>query len=429
MANSIDNFKHLMANNSKARTGIIIIVVVTVLAMAFGYYNIVKSGRKQATSVQLGGVPELANQPGATSNAKYAEAITTNNNAKFNEADNKGGTALPTPVQLDNKGAALGAEVGTSLGAGPRPVDPASQAQATASLPQTANYTVAPLTPQVQYQQAQVVQNQSQQAYVPGQFKNLDQLVGTLVDRWSPTGQNMETDYTGGRNGGASASGQTGSNNGYSSNPNVALNGGSGASNSTMTVAQKVLIRAGTFYPGVTITGVDTDEPGPVLAKILEGPYKGATILGAVSGSGQSQNSEKVALQFNDISSPNLPKSISVQAYAVNPDSSKLGLATNVDHHYMQRFGILLASSFISGYGQALQQSGSTVTTNPLGGSTVSTPVKTPQEISKIALGQVGQSIGQALAPTANRPITIHVAPGTPIGILFVKDVMETAAK
>jgi type IV secretory pathway VirB10-like protein len=423
MATKLENMKEMMGN-PKARLGFFMTIGALIFAVVAASLTMGRGNKPQAT-VKLGATPELSNQPGTTNNAKYAEAVASNNSNKFNDAenrlgDNKNGTALPTPVQLDNKTPVLGAEVGTSLGSGPKPVEQDRVSQ----VEQMKTYQAAPIIPQVQYQQVQYTQPvQSipvQQAYVSGQFKGLDELTRTLFDRWSPTGQTMETDYTGGRNGANNA------NNGNQVAAAQRPQDVAAANTQAAAPAPKLLIQAGTFYPAQLITGVDTDEPGPVIAEILSGPAKGAKVMGQTP-SIVNNNAEKVTLQFATMTGNMFKKSMAIQAYAVNPDSSKFGLATEVDHHYLLRFGGLLASSFISGYGQALQQSGAVTTVNQVGGTVTSTPVRSSSDITKIALGQVGQSVGQAMQQGGVRPTTIKVAPRTPVGILFMQDVFETA--
>ena len=191
-----------------------------------------------------------------------------------------------------------------------------------------------------------------------------------------------------------------------------------------MAAPQTVLMKAGTIYPAILKTGVNTDEPGPVLAEIVAGPYKGSTLIGQVTTGGNSR-AESVALQFNLLNPAKGDRSIQLQAYAINPDTSRTGLASNVDHHYLERYGLIFASAFLGGYGQAVAQSGSTVTTNALGGSVVTNPVRTPEEITKIALGQVGTSMGQALGQNASIPTTIRVNPGVSVGVLIMQDVLS----
>src|SRR3989344_9542225 len=57
------------------------------------------------------------------------------------------------------------------------------------------------------------------------------------------------------------------------------------------------LIKAGTIFFGVLDTGVDSDYPDtPVMVTIVQGPFKGATLLGKLA---LAKGQDKVSLTFN----------------------------------------------------------------------------------------------------------------------------------
>ena len=96
-------------------------------------------------------------------------------------------------------------------------------------------------------------------------------------------------------------------------------------------------------------------------------------------------------------------------------------LATGVDHHYLERWGSLLAASFMEGYGNAIRNGNRITSVGPLG-NVVSVPKDglSHGEIAREALGTVGQRMGGAVAESFGRPNTITVAPGTGLGVLIV---------
>jgi type IV secretory pathway VirB10-like protein len=405
MSERSENLKGLMAN-PRTRLVVILTTVALSLGVVFAYAAFKRSAvpPQLQADVKVGGGPELNSVPGTTSNPKYAQAAATSNNDKFNSAEKTGGSSLPVPIKLDDNSKSIG-DSSTNIG-GP-------QKTAEVTPPPVPQYVPSPPVPQpVAYQQQTIALNNTPQ--------NLGRQVDVLLERWAPTGQVMETDYTGGANANRGTGSQA-----YGSTPNVSLTQGQQmTSGNVMAAPQTVLVKAGTIYPAILKTGVNTDEPGPVLAQIVSGPYKGATLIGQVTTGGNSR-AESVALQFNLLNPVQGDRSIQLQAYAINPDTSRTGLASDVDHHYLERYGMIFASAFLSGYGQAVAQSGSTVTTNALGGTTISNPVRTPDQISKIALGQVGTTVGQAIGQNANMPTTIRVNPGTSVGVLVMQDVLS----
>ena len=72
-------------------------------------------------------------------------------------------------------------------------------------------------------------------------------------------------------------------------------------------------------------TSVNSDEQGPVLATIVSGKLKGAKLIGSFSG--PSQNSDKITLSFNTMTIPGGSGSISINAYAIDPNTARTALA------------------------------------------------------------------------------------------------------
>lgn len=395
-----ENLKALWAD-PKAKLAIILTGIVVVFGTVLGLAALKSKEPPQALQpdIKLSDTPNLNSVPGATSNPKYAEAANDANNKKFDIADQQGGTALPTPIKLDDS---YKKETDNQLPSSPISPSPPPPPPAPAPAPtgQVAN-------------QAPVVMAGATSATALPPPQNLGRQVDLLVERWAPTGMVLETDYTGVKPPTTQPS---------TSASFTQAGGMQQVANQTVS-NQKVLIRSGTILHAVLKTGVNSDEPGPVLAEIISGPYRGASVIGMVTGS--NQNAENVVLQFNSLAPTNTETSLQMQGYAVNPDSSNLGLATDVDHHYLERFGLVFAAAFLQGYGQAVQQSGATAVVNPLGGTTVVNPTTTATQQSKIALGTVGQSMAQAFSKNTQRPTTIKVAAGTPIGILVMQDVVQ----
>jgi type IV secretory pathway VirB10-like protein len=191
-------------------------------------------------------------------------------------------------------------------------------------------------------------------------------------------------------------------------------------------VAPGPLFKAGDVIYGVMDTSVNSDEPGPVLATVIEGPYRGAKVLGTITATPQpgGQPPEKVTLNFSSINIPTRPASVPISAVAIDPETARTALATDVDHHYLLRYGTLFASSFLTGYAKVITSMGTTQTTaqNGLATTTITPQVSTRQQLFA-ALGQVGTAWGQATSSYFNIPPTITVEAGTGIGILFLADV------
>lgn len=183
------------------------------------------------------------------------------------------------------------------------------------------------------------------------------------------------------------------------------------------------LFKAGTILFATIDTGINSDEPGPVLATIVSGKYKGARLIGKLTTFGNF--GQKVMVTFYTMTLPNYPSSININAVAVDADTARTGLSSYTNNHYLLKYGALFASSFLEGYGQAFLQSGQSVAY--VGGLV---PITIARQLSGtdklfVALGNVGNSFGQQIATLANLPPTVHVYSGTGVGILFTQDVSQ----
>jgi type IV secretory pathway VirB10-like protein len=182
----------------------------------------------------------------------------------------------------------------------------------------------------------------------------------------------------------------------------------------------KQVIKAGTVLFAVLDTAVNSDEKGPILATVVSGKYSGGRVVGAFT---HADYQESVIMQFSTLSLPKRTKSTSIQAVAIDPDTARTALASDVDHHYFLRYGSLFASSFISGYGKAITNQGTTTTSPLTGTTTTTTPPLDNKEKFLAALGEVGTAWAAQVKPIFNTPYTVYVDQGTGIGLLFLSDV------
>jgi intracellular multiplication protein IcmE len=195
---------------------------------------------------------------------------------------------------------------------------------------------------------------------------------------------------------------------------NLAATGRGGLNNNTDldSPSAPAAVKAGSIMYAVLLTAVNTDEPGPVLAKIVEGKFKGARLIGTLSNQGQ-----RVLLSFNTMTLPNVSQSIPINTVAIDSNTARTALSSRTDNHYWLRYGTLFASAFIQGYGQSFLTYGNSLfnfNNKPIDYS--------PTQRMYIGLGQVGTQYASALGRVFNTPPTVHVYSGTPIGILFVAD-------
>jgi len=180
----------------------------------------------------------------------------------------------------------------------------------------------------------------------------------------------------------------------------------------------KPIIQAGTIAYGQILTEANSDVPGPVLAEVASGPLTGGRAIGSFQVAQRN-----LVLQFNRIVKDGVE--YPTQAYALDPGTTLPGVATDVDNHYFQRVFLPAAARFIQGFAEAATQTDSTVVvTNGTVVSNSNNDLDTKQELLK-GVNEGAQKASQIFDENADRPVTIKVAAGTRIGLLFVNSVMD----
>lgn len=177
-------------------------------------------------------------------------------------------------------------------------------------------------------------------------------------------------------------------------------------------------LRVGHIYYAVNLLAANSDHPGtPVLAEVVSGSLAGARFIG-----GFKLEDNRLLLEFSEVVVHG--KVWKTTAFGVDPSTAQPSLATRVDHHYLGRWGGLVAASFLEGFGRAVRQSGSTMT-QFAGGNGISTVYATralnTKAETEIALGKVGQKIGEQLDKGFNRPPTVYLRKGIALGLLVLK--------
>lgn len=181
------------------------------------------------------------------------------------------------------------------------------------------------------------------------------------------------------------------------------------------------IIKAGSILYAVLDTTVDSDYPDtPVMATIVQGQYKGAKLLGKlVLAKGQ----DKISLNFNLMDMEDWPTTKTISAFAIDPDTARTVMASEVDHHYLKRYGAMMATSFLSGYSSAVTQEGESTT--GIFGTSTSHPALSPGNKIAVGLGQIGTNMSSIASEYIKTPTTVKVNSGVGLGILFMGDVAK----
>ena len=181
-------------------------------------------------------------------------------------------------------------------------------------------------------------------------------------------------------------------------------------------------LKPGDLLYAVIDTGVNSDVPSAVMATVASGKYKNARMLGKFQ-----RFEERLVLAFTRVILPD-GSDVQIEGYAVDPATSEASVATSVDTHFFSRWGGLVASAFLEGLSNAKKYSGaqSTVYGGYGGGMNNQATDQmvwntySPADQAWIAAGKVGEKAGKIFEKNFDRPPTVYLESGTPVGILVL---------
>ena len=156
------------------------------------------------------------------------------------------------------------------------------------------------------------------------------------------------------------------------------------------------IIPTGKILYGRIVNDLNSDYPGPVLAQAVGGKFDGVKFLGSFQ-----RDHGALLIKLDRAIYPD-GETDSIGAFAVSPGAKlRSVLEMDVYHHYLYRYGSLLASAFLQGFGQSAMYADSTSYPSAMG-----MPV-----------------IG------FNRPDSVKIAANTPVGIMIVSETGQKMSK
>lgn len=191
------------------------------------------------------------------------------------------------------------------------------------------------------------------------------------------------------------------------------------AAQGTGEITEVILLPAGEIEYAQLMIEANSDVPGPVLAQIVSGPLRGNRVLGSFEVS-----NEYLVLTFDTVVVDG--ESIEIDAIALDPDTTLPGMATEVDHRYLQRVVLPMAAAFVEGAAEAISESGTTTIT--IQGETVAEETEDTSNEQEIASGitEAGEALGEILDEMNDDvEILVRIEAGTPMGILFLEPVIQ----
>lgn len=179
----------------------------------------------------------------------------------------------------------------------------------------------------------------------------------------------------------------------------------------------KPLLMAGTVSYAQMLMEANSDVPGPIMAQILSGPLAGARAIGTFS-----VQDDYLVIRFNTAIKKN--KEYSIDAIALDPNTTLGALVTDVDHRYFSRVILPAAGAFVSSFGSALSQPQTTTVIDSTGSAFQSQAKQGTTDALYAGLGSVGSTVAGFLNNEASKiqPL-VKVAVGTPFGLFFLSTI------
>lgn len=181
--------------------------------------------------------------------------------------------------------------------------------------------------------------------------------------------------------------------------------------------------RMGDVLYGHTIAGSVSRVRTPQVIQIdSPGPLRGARIAGNFQ-----KTDEGLVFQLTNLSLPNNQGSITVSAYAMNPETQLPEIADSIDRQWFSRYIVKSAAAFGSTLASAYGRAASAVTLSPFGGASYTTG---PVDIGRSAVlgaGRVGEELFREIdrsTQAQDLPI-ITVEAGRSVAIVFTEDAVQ----
>jgi len=175
----------------------------------------------------------------------------------------------------------------------------------------------------------------------------------------------------------------------------------------------QVLMPAGRGIYARTVLAASSDQGGPVVIEALSGPIAGDRMTGTFE-----KRDERLVVKLNSITLQDGTQQ-RIDALVIAPDSMETSVASSVDQHYVSRFMLPVAAAFVSGLGQAISQSNSTVVASPLGGATAFQRLNLGQELG-VGAGVAGAQFGAILKEAAPKGPTVKLDANVNVGVVFL---------
>ncbi len=173
----------------------------------------------------------------------------------------------------------------------------------------------------------------------------------------------------------------------------------------------------GSLLYAVNRVALDSDAPGPAMAEVIAGPLKGARAMG-----GFQRHSGHLTLKFTSLALPAAlgGQTLRIEAWAVDPKTERTAVRSAVDNHFIERWGGLLAASFLEGFGDAVSRAGISQSVTSYG-AWQRWPRYDLEEQLAIGAGKLGAKAAGIFERNFSQPPTVTLDAGAELGILLLE--------
>lgn len=184
-----------------------------------------------------------------------------------------------------------------------------------------------------------------------------------------------------------------------------------------------VVADATTLVYAVTNIALNTDYQGPVWMTVV-GSYQkwpelsGASLLGEMVNLGEKVRLELKTMKLQD------GRTLKINAIALDPETTYAAVSSDVDHHYLYRYGWWGVGTLMGAIGKAVESSSSTIAVDD--GTVISSSTLDGTEEVLVAAGELGSELSKTFQDRLSRPVTVHIGQGEPLGVFFLDDVLDS---
>lgn len=165
---------------------------------------------------------------------------------------------------------------------------------------------------------------------------------------------------------------------------------------------------------GVIDTSVNSDSPSPVRASVLSGPLRGAVLIGNF----ESPGLDGLVLRFTSITWKGF--SSAVNLVAIDADTARTAMASDVDNHTFSRWGALLLAGAGRGIKTLLENDGQQVVPSNNGAVIITRPRATTARLVLSTIGEASDVAIEQVRENFERKPTITIDRGEEVGLMFM---------